>query len=201
MLAARRVALLLTSLVVGVACGLTFSGGGDAPFFLLSAGGSQRAGDISSVPCPPGSGCASDRILLWGGAFPATVSVVRPGEQVRLEGLGDEIRNGNVSLFPTRARACNAPGLGLDSSITPDANGMFPIDLDPGRYMLFLNASQPGGNRLRVGSFGLVVSRTEEQVVVRRPACLGVQPPPGIRLSPEQIEALKRLATGDDAGR
>jgi hypothetical protein len=141
------------------------------PFELVSRSGRQAASDLHASFCPrhPGiSSCAMmGHLVPPTGPIPASISVVRPGERVRI------VVPPHVALVAgVVSRLCSGPaGFGADST---DFEGTrWTVPLKPGRYLVDVafGRSDKKGHTTASGLVGLLVSSSTPLGILHRPRC------------------------------
>jgi hypothetical protein len=151
---------------------------------LVTASGRQREVAVSEIPCGPNSGC-SGSVLYVPGTAPMRASVVRPGERLRIPGIGqDPFANLSVAPIPKScssktpsfavARVARTDIGGHGKFIPLASTGEWTADLAPGFYALSTDVRFPkrtGGSTLHNGLFAILVSDTHPRGTAPIPRC------------------------------
>lgn len=140
------------------------------PFALVSRSGRQQSTDRHATFCPPHPGSSScsfeGHLVPSTGPVPGALSVVRPGEHVRIA-VGKPIEF--VTGFASRL--CSG-SLYFGKGSTLDGRD-WTIRLAPGRYVVSVSFTFPGGSgqTSEDGLVGLLVSKTTPLGILRHPSC------------------------------
>jgi hypothetical protein len=146
------------------------------PFILVSLAGHQKAVDLQASFCPQqpiDHTCGTvGHLESVTGPRPGGLSVVRPGEQIRLS-----LSRPNDKLISLDTQKLCTPSFTGSRSLFPPR--LFPnhppwrVQLPPGRYVATFSFEQPTttGTADETGIVGLLVSRSAPLAVVHTPNC------------------------------
>jgi hypothetical protein len=146
------------------------------PFILVTRAGQQEAVDLQASFCPPqpiDHTCGPVGYPESAtGRRPGSLSVVRPGEQIRLS----LSRPSDKLISLDTEKLCTPSFNGSRSLLLPRFFPNHPtwrVQLPPGRYVATFSFEQPTtkGTADETGIVGLLVSRSAPLAVVRTPSC------------------------------